>query len=665
MRRTWKYGLILCLSACRASEPEAIGHVEQATIEDRAADEVYGQVDLFSRIIPPTSASNTVQRPLAVATDTLFRAASNVYYIVDSDAHRVLAINPSSGSFASWVIGQSAVYAGLPNAGKDTVNAQGFFGPTAVAAGGPSAGGGLSYLVVADTSNNRVLFGSGFYSMPWTAGGVLGQRGSFTTNEANIGGIDEYTLSAPQGVAIDGNPDDPGVTPRIYVSDTGNNRVLRCDFGSTVANEVYGQETFDQGAPNRGGAAGKNTLSGPTGIAVYNVATIGAPLLGFYVADTGNNRVLFFQSDVTLHNALRVYGQGGDFTTTTANKGGISASSLSGPTGVAVDPNGGLYVADTGNHRVLHYPPGGVVADQVFGQPSFDTATLAGPSPTTLHGPTGVAVTPNGDLLVADAGNVRVLRYVKGCGPSCDDGDPCTNDFCNPSAGCVHQPTSFSTECSPYRCDPSGHSCMKSCTSAGDCDPSSHAQCRNLRCVSTCGSPAECKSGNCVDGFCCDTACDGPCETCGKAGFEGTCIPVPAGPPARVCPVTVEGECGTRCDGVQGKICRTASPGSACGVESCVDGKQRTRGTCDGTGKCVTEIVTCAPYACGSGGCRTSCEFDYECVGSARCVDGQCTTGFGAESAGGGCAFGRGKETASIFALMLGLSALASRRRRS
>jgi hypothetical protein len=49
------------------------------------------------------------------------------------------------------------------------------------------------------------------------------------------------------------------------------------------------------------------------------------------VADQYNNRVLFYPSGST--TATRVYGQGGSFTTNTANNGGISANSLAFPTG--------------------------------------------------------------------------------------------------------------------------------------------------------------------------------------------------------------------------------------------------------------------------------------------------------------------------------------------
>ena len=41
----------------------------------------------------------------------------------------------------------------------------------------------------------------------------------------------------------------------------------------------------------------------------------------------------------------------------------------------------------------------------------------------------------------------------------------------------------------------------------------------------------ECQSGNCVDGFCCDSVCDGECEACSEAltgADDGSCSAVAA-----------------------------------------------------------------------------------------------------------------------------------------
>jgi len=61
------------------------------------------------------------------------------------------------------------------------------------------------------------------------------------------------------------------------------------------------------------------------------------------------------QFEIARDGLRQVFGQGGDFTSTDCNLGGISASSLCGPEGVAVDGAGNLYVADSDNHRVLRF----------------------------------------------------------------------------------------------------------------------------------------------------------------------------------------------------------------------------------------------------------------------------------------------------------------------
>ena len=97
-----------------------------------------------------------------------------------------------------------------------------------------------------------------------------------------------------------------------------------------------------------------------------------------------------------------------------------SATSLSGPQGVWIQ-NGKLYVADTGNHRVLIYnripSTNGVAADVVLGQPTFTTAINsdltqqnATASATNLLNP--VSVTSDGTrLFVTDLGHNRVLIW--------------------------------------------------------------------------------------------------------------------------------------------------------------------------------------------------------------------------------------------------------------
>ncbi|WP_333647514.1 hypothetical protein [Candidatus Binatus sp.] len=97
----------------------------------------------------------------------------------------------------------------------------------------------------------------------------------------------------------------------------------------------------------------RGKLYNPQGVAIDASTTPN----GLYVADRSNNRVLGYKDAATFVNggpADLVIGQP-DFYSTASNSGGTSGSSLYNPVGVAVDGSGNLYVADSGNNRVLEY----------------------------------------------------------------------------------------------------------------------------------------------------------------------------------------------------------------------------------------------------------------------------------------------------------------------
>src|SRR5262249_25832374 len=94
-----------------------------------------------------------------------------------------------------------------------------------------------------------------------------------------------------------------------------------------------------------------------------------------------------------------------------------NAQSLCLPTGLALDANANLYVADSCNGRVVRFPapfdqpqPNWPAADLVIGQSSF-TAQVSDPTPRTMKTPYGIAFTSNGSLLVSDTALNRVLLF--------------------------------------------------------------------------------------------------------------------------------------------------------------------------------------------------------------------------------------------------------------
>ncbi|HVY93051.1 MAG TPA: hypothetical protein VHA14_09895, partial [Bryobacteraceae bacterium] len=164
--------------------------------------------------------------------------------------------------------------------------------------------------------------------------------------------------------------------------------------------KVLGDPDFIGTAANPGALAsvGPNWVEGkelnsPAGVALDNSVT--PPIL--YIADSGNNRVLGYRYSTQLTPGAPadiIIGQVDRFSNQAQNPAnGGRQTGLNNPTGVAVDANGNLYVADTGNNRILRYPqpfnPANVneFPSLVIGQKSLATSTanLNGLSASTLN----------------------------------------------------------------------------------------------------------------------------------------------------------------------------------------------------------------------------------------------------------------------------------------
>ena len=649
--------LTLLLAGCdsNSQSEHALARVEQATTEDGIADAVFGQPSLNVGTEPPFASSNTTHFPIAVGTNALLAGdPSPMFFVADYGANRVLGVFASS-TFSSLLAGQFSYGNKLPNAGGG-VTQQTLNGPRAVAFA-------FEQLAIADTGNHRVLFGNrAVGAIPWNPSVVYGQRNRFDLAARNAGGeIGPDTLAEPKGVAFDATFS-PG---RLLIADSGNHRVLifLVSFPVSTMPTCVGQDDCFKGEPNRGAAVSANGLNDPQGLATFN--TVGDPLRGYYVADTGNHRVLHFPVPSLTNKPDLVYGQLDDFTTAVPSKGGVTRSSLRDPSAVAVDVDGSIYIADTGHHRVLHFPYGKTVADRVLGQPDFTSGsapTVA--SASRMFNPRGVALTAS-ELFVADTGFSRVLRFRRPCDAAkCDDGNPCTDDTCDAIGTCLHQLRTYSKACSPYLCDSITRTCARPCDPTHPC--LSPYACVSGTCAIRCVTSAVCVGvgRTCVDGYCCDSACNGPCETCNELKNEGTCLTAPEGPPPalRFCE-GASGECGLRCNGAAGDRCQVARSGSACGTESCDGNTVNKRGTCDGAGACSASTANCAPYACEVNACRTSCRFDVDCSTGATCFGGECVTGVGGGAAGGGCAYDRRANGIAAILLALALSFSIRRRR--
>ena len=261
-------------------------------------------------------------------------------------------------------------------------------------------------------------------------GRVLGQNSLtsiYTSAAPNI--VEGREMTSPQGVALDTSVS----PPIVYVSDTGNNRVLAWHDASSFNNGAFADFAIGQkDLVSNGYGSGKDGLREPGGLVVDAQGNL-------WVMDAHNSRILRFPKPFSQTAPAKmadlVIGQPG-FTTTDANHGGISATSLAlvvGGCSVQVEPDrlcplrgsmafdgsGNLWVTDSGNHRVLRYPvdpanAGKVLttADRVLGQTDFASKkyTTNVTNASQFNTPSGLAIDGSGRLYVSDAAH-RVLVF--------------------------------------------------------------------------------------------------------------------------------------------------------------------------------------------------------------------------------------------------------------
>jgi uncharacterized protein (TIGR03437 family) len=188
-------------------------------------------------------------------------------------------------------------------------------------------------------------------------------------------------LNRPTGVAVDGSGN-------IYIADSFNNRIRVAQAGGNIktfaGNGVYSYA-------GDGGAATSAQLNSPQAVAVDSSGN-------YYIADAGNNVV----REVSAAGVITTVAGNGTAGMGTDGSAATSAP-LSGPQGLALDSSGILYIADTGNSRVLKVSGGTI-------------ATVAGGAATStqLYAPVGLAFDAAGNLYIADTDNNVVRKLAKG-----------------------------------------------------------------------------------------------------------------------------------------------------------------------------------------------------------------------------------------------------------
>jgi sugar lactone lactonase YvrE len=185
----------------------------------------------------------------------------------------------------------------------------------------------------------------------------------------------------------------------LVVADTGSHTIKRVELASGQVRLVAGTEN---GAGFADGSGAGARFNGPVGVAVGSDGTV-------FVADTYNDRI----RAIDAAGSVRTLAGGGEPGYRDAGAG--ADARFDTPCGISVDADGALVVADTGNHRLRRVTREGVVTTIAgAGEP---VGADGKPEAASFNEPTGVAVDADGTIYVADAGGAAVRVFHRGFWP--------------------------------------------------------------------------------------------------------------------------------------------------------------------------------------------------------------------------------------------------------
>jgi uncharacterized protein (TIGR03437 family) len=407
-----------------------------------AADTVIGQPNLTTTFTPLQTGNtanavvgNQFNLPGGIAFDSTGRM-----YVTDNGVNgypgRVLVFAPPfqpGGMSATRIMG---VFSPSNTPTNAQIQATAMISPTGVFFLPDQSVG------VTDSGSNRILIFPPFAQWPDQSTAYSPQATSFFgqvtfASRAPNGAVTTTAVTPPPSAGTVYNPTAAyylAATNELYIADTLNNRVTVLQVFNNNdslgnATRVLGQDFLNRGSINlidgrefqfiSGFASNGNAIL-DAGIAIDSTGSV--PHL--YVSDPGNHRVLGYKDMRNLNFNSRadlVIGQPDGSTAMcnfpTGDGAQPTQSSLCSPKGLLVDSSGALYVADSGNGRVLRFPapfstPAGQMpsADLVLGQAGF-FSTIKDPSSQSMASPYGIAISGTNGLLVSDLADNRVLYF--------------------------------------------------------------------------------------------------------------------------------------------------------------------------------------------------------------------------------------------------------------
>jgi sugar lactone lactonase YvrE len=319
--------------------------------------------------------------PGSTSVDLRFRLLDLTGIVVGTTTKSVAA----KGHFAGFV--DNPLFPGTSN----------FRGSLAV-----SSTGGISSTVLRQYDNTAAQKVT-YTTLPTASGTATGKSAPSPPTISTVVGNGTEGLSGDGGPATAAQLRYPfhmvtDTAGNLFIADTGSNRIRKVTPAGVIST-IAGIGSISIGSGGDGGPATSAELATPESVAVDAAGNV-------YIADYDNSRV----RKVTLNGTIQTvagngyWGFGGD-------GGPATSARIPHPAGIAVDTSGNLYIADESNNRIRMVTPAGMIST-VAGNGGYEYFGGDGGPATSaqLYHPRGVAVDPEGNLFISDSGNSRIRK---------------------------------------------------------------------------------------------------------------------------------------------------------------------------------------------------------------------------------------------------------------